>query len=208
MPDGCGLRVFARDRTHVSEWLAAFAAILQQPPLDRAPKRPGRAKWSPSDDNNRLVRGDRLPGDLEDLRSPSVNAIALSPQAYPVMIWDVIPLRNGRFQERRRLVERLHQRRILRAERRGGRRDVRALSSDLARFGLATKRQVNWNDDFVDAGGPYRTGDWSRRLGLRGNHRAGRMSGSLGSKRVESVRSESCRAANVPFMQGSWLRHH
>ena len=63
----------------------------------------GSASWQGEmvalDDNNRLVRGDAYL-EIEDLRSPSVY-VALSPQAYPVMIWDDIPLRNGRFQERR-----------------------------------------------------------------------------------------------------------
>ena len=63
----------------------------------------GSASWSGEmvalDENNRLVRGDAYLA-IEDLRSPSVY-VALSPQAYPVMIWDDIPLRNGRFSERR-----------------------------------------------------------------------------------------------------------
>ena len=63
----------------------------------------GSASWSGEmvalDENNRLVRGDAYLA-IEDLRSPSVY-VALSPRAYPVMIWDDIPLRNGRFSERR-----------------------------------------------------------------------------------------------------------
>lgn len=62
----------------------------------------GSASWSGEmvalDENNRLVRGDAYL-EIEDLRSPSVY-VALSPRAYPVMIWDNIPLRNGRFSER------------------------------------------------------------------------------------------------------------
>ena len=63
----------------------------------------GSASWSGEmvalDENNRLVRGDAYL-EIEDLRSPNVY-VELSPRAYPVMIWDDIPLRNGRFSERR-----------------------------------------------------------------------------------------------------------
>ena len=107
----------------------------------------GSASWQGEmvalDDNNRLVRGDAYL-EIEDLRSPSVY-VALSPQAYPAMIWDDIPLRE-RALPRAAIVERLHQRRILRAERRGGRRGVRALSSDRR---VRRQAPVNWNDDFV-----------------------------------------------------------
>ena len=62
----------------------------------------GSASWRGEmvalDENNRLVRGDAYLA-IEDLRSPNVY-VALSPRAYPVMIWDDIPLRNGRFLER------------------------------------------------------------------------------------------------------------
>ena len=49
------------------------------------------------DENNRLVRGDAYL-DIEDLRFPRVY-VALSPWAYPDLIWDDIPLRNGRFED-------------------------------------------------------------------------------------------------------------
>lgn len=63
----------------------------------------GSASWSGElvalDGNNRLVRGDAYLA-IQDLRSPSVY-VELSPRAYPVMTWDDIPLRNGRFSKRR-----------------------------------------------------------------------------------------------------------
>lgn len=62
----------------------------------------GSASWRGEmvalDESNRLVRGDAYL-EIGDLLSPSVY-VALSPVAYPVMIWDGIPLMDGRFQER------------------------------------------------------------------------------------------------------------
>ena len=63
----------------------------------------GSASWRGEmvalDGNNRLVRGDAYL-EIADLRSPNVYA-ALSPRAYPVMIWENMPLSNGRFSQRR-----------------------------------------------------------------------------------------------------------
>ena len=63
----------------------------------------GSASWSGEmvalDENNRLVRGSaRL--EIDNLRFPRVD-VALSAQGYPAMTWTGIPLRNGRFSERR-----------------------------------------------------------------------------------------------------------
>ena len=61
----------------------------------------GSASWRGEmvalDENNRLVRGDAYLN-IADLRSLRVYA-ALSPTAYPVMIWENMPLRNGRFSQ-------------------------------------------------------------------------------------------------------------
>ena len=63
----------------------------------------GSASWRGEmvalDGNNRLVRGDAYL-EIADLRSPRVYA-ALSPRAYPVLIWENMPLRNGRFSQQR-----------------------------------------------------------------------------------------------------------
>ena len=82
----------------------AFAAGVRYPnslPLS------GSASWRGEivalDENNRLVRGDAYL-EIADLRSPRVYA-ALSPRAYPVMIWDDMPLLNGRFELRRSSVD-------------------------------------------------------------------------------------------------------
>ena len=67
----------------------------------------GSASWRGEivalDENNRLVRGGAYL-EIADLRSPRVYA-ALSPRAYPVMIWDDMPLLNGRFELRRSSVD-------------------------------------------------------------------------------------------------------
>ena len=63
----------------------------------------GSASWRGEmvalDGNNRLVRGDAYL-EIADLRSPRVYA-ALSPRAYPVLIWENMLLRNGRFSQQR-----------------------------------------------------------------------------------------------------------
>ena len=62
----------------------------------------GSATWRGEmvalDDNKRLVRGDAFLT-IGNLRRPRVYA-ALSANAYPVMVWDGIPLRDGRFEQR------------------------------------------------------------------------------------------------------------